>query len=85
MVNKNFHIRSHYPSDSRVMKDTGRQSIRSGWEKSARKSRSEEIEMANSILKQPEQDGDSILLLVQEVELDYGVNRRKMTTSIFFR
>ena len=84
MVNKNFHIRSHYPSDSRVMRDTGRASIRSGWEKSARKTRSEEMEMANNILKQPEQDGDSILLLVQEVELVHGVNRRKRTTSIFF-
>ena len=84
MVNKNFHLRSHYPSDTRVIKDTGRATIRGGWERSARKTRAEEIEIASKILKQPEQGGDSILLLVQEVELVFGKNRKKKKTSTFF-
>ena len=83
MVNKSFHIK-YFPSDSQAMKDTGKASIRSAWEKSARKTRTEEMELAEKILKQPEHDGDNILLLVQEVEVVSGLRREKRTSSIFF-
>ena len=83
MIQKNFHVK-YFPRDSQALKDTGKASIRSGWEKSARKSRAEEIKLAERLLKQPEQDGDNILLLVQEVEVVSGLNRERRSSSIFF-
>jgi hypothetical protein len=54
------------------------------WQKLATKSRAEEIKEALKRLKEPEVDGDRVLLLVQEVTAVTGQNRMQHRSSIFF-
>jgi hypothetical protein len=54
---------------------TGKASIKRNWEKSAKQTRTEEIKEAIEKLKEPEVDGDRVLLLAQEVTAVTGQNR----------
>jgi hypothetical protein len=63
---------------------TGKASIASNWEKSAKQTRTEEIKEDLEKLKEPEVDGDRVLLLAQEVTAVTGQNREQHKSSIFF-
>ena len=69
-VHKQFHARTRkseaFPKDGQNPKDTGKSSVRGDWEKAGRKSRAEEMATAAHALRDPELDGEIILLLVQE-------------------
>ena len=54
-----------------------------GWEKAAKASRKTEMEEASRLLLEPEVDGDEILLLVQEVTLVTGLERKQTKSSVF--
>jgi hypothetical protein len=78
-----FHIRA-FSQDARSLRDTGKASIKGNWQKSAKQTRTEEIKEPLEILKEPEVDGDRVLLLPQEVTAVTGKNRMQHKSSIFF-
>ena len=80
---RNFHTRA-FPQDARSLRDTGKASMRGGWEKSAKETRAEKIKEARRLLKEPKVDGDRLLLLVQEVTAVTGQDRKQHSTSIFY-
>jgi hypothetical protein len=65
-LQRSLHIRA-YPQDANSLRDTDKDNMIGDWQKSATKSRAEEIKEALIRLKEPEVDGDRVLLLVQEV------------------
>ena len=68
---------------SHRMKDTGTATIRAEWEKSGKITRAEEMEEARRILHLPEVDGDRVLLLIHEVTMVTGSDRRQVKASLF--
>ena len=80
---KGFHTRT-FPQDAPALKDSGLATIRGAWEKSGARTRAEEMEEARRLLQEPEVDGDRVLLLIQEVVLVTGKDRRQVNTSLFF-
>ena len=84
-VQKGFHTRNKLgvPQESKGVRDSGQATIRKEWEKSARRSRAEEMEEARLLLQQPEVDGDQVLLLIHEVTLVAGKDRREVKATLF--
>ena len=80
---RNFHTRA-FPQDARSLRDTGKASMKGGWEKSAEQTRAEEIKEAMKRLKEAEGDGERVLLLVQEVTAVAGQNQMQHRSSIFY-
>jgi hypothetical protein len=87
-VHKQFHTRSRkpeaFPKDGPNPRDTGKLSVKGELEKAGRKSRAEEMATASQALRDPEMDGERILLLVQEAEVVTGIERRKEKAKFFF-
>ena len=71
------------PKESPGITDSGQATIRKEWESSARRSRAEEMEEARLLLQQPEVDGDQVLLLVHEVTLVAGKDRKEVKATLF--
>ena len=74
-LQRSITFRRAYPHDASPLRDTDKDSINGDWQKSATKSRAEEIKETLLKLKEPEFDGDRVLLLVQEVTAVTGLNR----------
>ena len=79
---KGFHTKA-FPTDGQSHQGTGTATIRKEWEKAAKVSRKTEMEEASRLLLEPEVDGDEILLLVQEVTLVTGLERKQTKSSVF--
>ena len=86
-----FHTKAHmpqskvrsFPADAPALRDTGQATIRAEWEKSGRITRAEEMEEARRILHLPEVDGDRVLLLIHEVTMVTGKDRKQVKASLF--
>ena len=85
-IHKQFHTkaRGEFPQMAPVPSDSGKAGIQKEWERSARRTRAEEMEQARILLREPEVDGDRVLLLAHEVTLVTGPERRQMAASIFY-
>ena len=83
---KQFHTRARelFPRQGLVPQDSGKADILKVWERSGRRSRAEEMEQARLLLKEPEVDGDRVLLLAHKVTLVSGAERSQVGGSIFF-
>ena len=80
---KGFHAKA-FPKEAMNMRDSGKARTSKTWEKSARKTRMEEINEASRLLNEPDLDGDRILLLVKETTVVTGIDRVQQKTSTFF-
>ena len=79
---KQFHLKK-IPREAPVTKDSGSSITRGEWERSGQRSRAEEMQEARRLLQQPEVDGDRVLLLIHEVSLITGEDRRQVKSSLF--
>ena len=81
---KGFHARS-FPQQAGNIRDSGLSTTRGEWVKAAKElTRDEEMMAATKLLHSPDLDGDRILLMIQEITVVTGRDRKKQSTSIFF-
>jgi hypothetical protein len=73
-----------YPHDASPLRDADKDSVIGDWQKSATKRRAEEIKESLLRLKEPEVEGETVLLLVQEVTAVTGQNRMQHRSGILF-
>ena len=79
---KGFHTKA-FQKDGHFQQGAGMATTRKEWEKAAKESRKAEMEEASKLLLEPEVDGDRVLLLIQEVTLVTGLERKLTKSSVF--
>ena len=76
----NFHTRKFHRHGNN---SKGRSNIEN-WREQQIKPRSEEIKEAQKSLREPENDGNKVLLLIEEVTVVTGQNRKEHKSNIFY-
>ena len=75
---------TQHQEDAAIQDAPGTAATKPAQDTASRKTRMEEMKTADSLLNQPDLDGDRVMMLVQKVTAVSGKAREEVTTSAFF-